>query len=444
MRPTTGGRRAAQAGGQGIGGNLPRRDGHGEAGQLSQGQGAAADLRRLGDDGDGRRGAEGVSQAAGEAAAAAADLFRRGGEHAQHRDLPHRLLAVEVVAQGGLQRRQGQLVDAQGARHRVAADLLHQLTPADDQSRLRPPQQLVAAEGDHVDAGGHRLAHRRLPRQAEIGQIKQHTASQILHHRQPVLAAEGSQFRRRHRGGEADDAVVAGMDLEQQTGLLADGGAVVLQVRLVGGSHLAQAHAAGRHHLRHPEGAADLHQLAARHHRLLPPGEGAQGEQHRPGVVVHGGGRLGPGQSAEKGLHVAVAMAALPRLQIEFQVGVGTGNLGHGAQCGPAQGRPPQVGVQQGAGGVDHRPQGREKLFLGQADRLRRHPGGREIEPGHGVGIAEDGQAQALHRFLGTLQQQPVRAGISELAQGRLTQDAVNGGQPPQQVLSGVHGRDDR
>ena len=54
--------------------------------------------------------------------------------------------------QGGLQRGEGELVDAQRSGRRVPSQPLDQLGVAEQQTRLRPAEQLVAAGGDKVGA----------------------------------------------------------------------------------------------------------------------------------------------------------------------------------------------------------------------------------------------------------------------------------------------------
>ena len=56
----------------------------------------------------------------GQALGAARQLRRVEGQHPQHRNLPHRGLGVVVQRERGLERREGQLVGAQGPRERIA------------------------------------------------------------------------------------------------------------------------------------------------------------------------------------------------------------------------------------------------------------------------------------------------------------------------------------
>ena len=71
-------------------------------------------------------------------------------------------------AQRGLQRGQRQLAHAQRALHRELADAADGVLAADDQPGLRAAEQLVAAEGDDVAAGGQLFLRQRLARQAVV------------------------------------------------------------------------------------------------------------------------------------------------------------------------------------------------------------------------------------------------------------------------------------
>ena len=78
---------------------------------------------------------------------------------------------VEVEAQDDVERREVELVDAQGPRQRVTAHRLDRRRPADGDAGLRAAEQLVAAEGDDVAAGGDAVRQRRLlPEQLQVGE----------------------------------------------------------------------------------------------------------------------------------------------------------------------------------------------------------------------------------------------------------------------------------
>src|SRR2546426_2095530 len=49
-------------------------------------------------------------------------------------------------------------------------------------------QKLVARERHEVHAGGHRLRHRRLVREAVRAQVHERAGAEVLHHRNPTRA----------------------------------------------------------------------------------------------------------------------------------------------------------------------------------------------------------------------------------------------------------------
>ena len=83
---------------------------------------------------------------------------------------------------------------------------------------LRPAEELVAAEGDQVRARGDALAHDRLARQAARREVDERAAPEVLQDRHARLAAERDQLRQLDRRGEADDPVVARVDLQEERG----------------------------------------------------------------------------------------------------------------------------------------------------------------------------------------------------------------------------------
>ena len=226
-RPRTGGCPVRSASSSSLGRPLRRAERDDRGGQLDGGQGPAADLgARLGDarpEGPGRRGADAGEDSPG----AAANRRERLGEHAQGGDRLERgprLVGVER----GLERGDRELVDAQGPVQRVAREALHQLGPPDHDPGLRPPQELVARERHEVHAGGDHLGHGGLVGEAVAGEVHEAARAEVLHHRDAARPAELGELPRGDRGGEADHAVVRGVDLEDQAGLGADGVDVVL------------------------------------------------------------------------------------------------------------------------------------------------------------------------------------------------------------------------
>ena len=85
-------------------------------------------------------------------------------EHAQHRDPLRR---VEVERERPLERRERELVRAQRALQRMAAQPLDEVGAADDDAGLRPAEQLVAGERHEIGAGREALLRRRLVRELD-------------------------------------------------------------------------------------------------------------------------------------------------------------------------------------------------------------------------------------------------------------------------------------
>ena len=123
----------------------------------------------------------------------------------------------------------------------------------------------------------------------------------------------------------------------------------------VGGADLAQHRAGAGHDVGNAEGAADLDQFAARDRHLAPERQRVEDQQHRGGVVVDHGGRLGAGDLAQQAGDVFVALAAPPGGEVEFQRGGGGKRLRGGGGGGRRQRCAAEIGVQHGAGQVEHR-----------------------------------------------------------------------------------------
>ena len=190
-------------------------------------------------------------------------LLCRNRKHLQRRDVCQGCLRVEIKPQGRFERGQGQLVDAQGACHRVFADFVDHRTAADDNACLGAAEQLVATEGDQVNPGFQRFAHGRLFRQAVGCQVDEKAAAEILEDRYLMLLGKLCQGLTADRFGETEDAVVAGVHLENQRCLLADRVPIIVEMSLVGRTDFDQLDAADSHDVGDAEGAADLDQLTA-------------------------------------------------------------------------------------------------------------------------------------------------------------------------------------
>ena len=232
----------------------------------------------------------------------------------------------------------------------------------DDEAGLRAAQQLVAAEAHQVGASSHGLLHGDLARQPPAGQVHQSATAQVHGHGQAGLVRDAGHLGLGHAAGKALHRIVAGVDLHEHGGARGDGVGVVGRMGAVGGAHLHQLGAGARHDVRDAEGTADLDQLAPRDHHLLAACQAVEHQQHAGGVVVHDGGVFGASQFAQPAAHQVVAIAAPAAVQVKFQVG----GRGHGPCHGLGhlirQQRPPQVGVQHGAGEVEDLAQARSQL----------------------------------------------------------------------------------
>ena len=78
------------------------------------------------------------------------------------------------------QRRQAELIGAEGARQGVFFELLHQVGAADDDAGLRPAQQLISRETHQVGASRQRFLDGRLMAQPVAGRIEQSARAQVI------------------------------------------------------------------------------------------------------------------------------------------------------------------------------------------------------------------------------------------------------------------------
>src|SRR5262245_38270228 len=99
--------------------------------------------------------------------------------------------------------------------------------------------------------------------------------------------------------GEARDAVITTVDLQECAGVWADGLFVIGKPSDIRGADLAQDGAADGHDLGNAKAAADLNQLATRDDDFLALAEGAESEDRGRRIVVDGRGRLGPSELAD-------------------------------------------------------------------------------------------------------------------------------------------------
>ena len=141
----------------------------------------------------------------------------------------------------------------------MRAQPIDQRLPAEDDAGLWSAEQLVAAHGHEVHAGGERGLHGRLPRRCRVEIAR----AEVFDDRDAGLVGRGHDGRERRLFREALDAEVGRMHPEHERRRRTHRCREVRQARAVGRAHLAQQRAGLHHHVGHPEPAADLDQLAA-------------------------------------------------------------------------------------------------------------------------------------------------------------------------------------
>ena len=165
------------------------------------------------------------------------------------------------------------------------------------------------------------------------------------------------EFVQRHVRRKSDDAIVAGVDLQQETGVRADGPLVVARMGAIRGPHFTQGGTALGQNIRNPEGAANFYELAARDHDLFAVGEGVHCDQHGGSVVVHARRGLRTGQPDQQSLDHRLAFSSSTLLEVVFEVGRPTGDTTDRVDRRGCQHRATEVGMKHGARCVDHRAQ---------------------------------------------------------------------------------------
>ncbi|MNP26210.1 hypothetical protein D3C76_1190540 [compost metagenome] len=197
------------------------------------------------------------------------NLGLAAGQQAQAGQALGQAIGVAVQRQHRFECSEGDLVHAQGTLEWIFLDPGDQVLAADDDPGLRPPQQLVATEGDDIGTIGQSLAYRGFGGQAPAGKVEQAAAAQVFKQWQLMLVGDTCQHGSRHLGGEALDAVIAAMHPHQQASARADGRLVVVGVSTVGSANLVQLHAGTGHDVGNTESTTDLDQLAARDDAFL-------------------------------------------------------------------------------------------------------------------------------------------------------------------------------
>src|SRR5699024_2956128 len=140
------------------------------------------------------------------------------------------------------------------------------------------------------------------------------------------LSAGAGELGDVHRAGEADDAIVAGVDAQHGTGVRAEGASVVGQVGAVGGAHLADPCTGGGDQIGQAEAGTDLDQLSAADDDLPAAAQGGGRQEQGGGAVVDDQGVLRLWAGREQGGPGAGPTAGPgSRPQVELDVGVPAG-----------------------------------------------------------------------------------------------------------------------
>ncbi len=295
-----------------------------------------------------------------------AHALERLVEHPQHRNLTARALGIGVEGERPLERGERQLVGAQRALQRLAAEALDELAAADHDPRLRPTEQLVAGEADEIRTGGEARRGRRL-----VADVGQRAGAEVVD--EPDAGPRGDRRELLGAGalGEPDDPEVRLVHTQKERRVGADRALVVQAARPVRGADLDHPRAGAREHVRDPEAVADLDKLAARDDDLTAVRERREREQHRARVVVDDERALRAGQTAKRPRDVILSRAARARIEVELEIRVRGADLGDTLERHRRERRAPEVGMDDHAGRVQHatQPGRREPGELG-AGRL--------------------------------------------------------------------------
>ena len=329
-RTTTGGRPARSAAASAVGPAGAGVEGDRHGGHADRGRGAAADRglaldeRRRAGPGRPRRARRAKRLGPRRAArASGAWIMRSTGTRSSRAPA---LVLDERRVEGG----ERHLVDAQGAVERVPAHRLDEGPAPGDEAGLRAAEQLVAAEG-------HDVARRRAAPGAAVASAASAPGSAS---RRPLpwsstsgiprLARELGELLERRLLGEADDAEVARVDLQDQAGLGGERGPEVGEARAVRGPDLAQPRAALA---RARPGCGTSRRSRPARPRLTstsrPSASVFTARSTAAAQLFTTTRRLDPEQLAQPRLGVGLAVAALAPLEVVLEVRVGRGDLGH-------------------------------------------------------------------------------------------------------------------
>ena len=153
------------------------------------------------------------------------------------------------------------------------------------------------------------------------------------------------------------------MNCEHDPGPFAQSRSIVLKPGFVGSAHFDHSRAALGDDVGHAKRPADLHQFAPGNDDIAIRRETLQRQHDCGSAIIDRQRGFGAGNAAKQGLHVVLAGPALAGPEVELQVRIARGSRLYGPDCLGRERRPPQVGVQNDAGGVDRAAQARQPPF---------------------------------------------------------------------------------
>ena len=268
-----------------------------------------------------------------------------------------------VRDQGRLQRGVNEFIDAESSEQRVRAHAGNQAGAAAEQSGLWSTEQLVSAIGDDVDSAAQAVENAALSANAEMREIDERSAAQILHQRDVFLAGQIDQFRGRWLLGETCDFEIRAMHAKQQPRAIID------RVLVVGDTcpfvvptsrRIAPDFAitsgirndppistsSPRETMTSPPSARELSASSTAAALLFTTMVAISTPSYALGQ-----------QLFEQAINVDVALAPFSGIDIELQIAVAGGSFADVLERGFTQRRASEIGMQNDTGGIDDRPQ---------------------------------------------------------------------------------------
>ena len=145
----------------------------------------------------------------------------------------------QIKGGSSLQRGDRQFIHAQRTEEGILPDALKGIASPRQDSCLRAPHQLVAAESGNIDSGFQAHPCGRLVLHSPGSQVHQAAAAQIFHEQHAVLPGQLHELIQAGPFCETQDTKVAGVDAQQHPRALIDGRRIVAGAGAVGGADLA-------------------------------------------------------------------------------------------------------------------------------------------------------------------------------------------------------------